>query len=148
MEVAVLLERRNEAFLLSALGPCLVLGLLGHLSFIAFSINEFNERASTALSLLIVVSALFSQVGYVLWCTKKFIPSERHNINKSSQIRKKILLPYSKFSSFPLPSTLQSFPSSLLPPVTSAVPFSLLSSLLFTLTSSNLCPGGGITFLP
>ncbi|KAK4326156.1 hypothetical protein Pmani_003302 [Petrolisthes manimaculis] len=61
VEVAVLLERRNEAYLLSALGPCLVLGLLGHLSFVAFSINEFNERASTALSLLIVVAALFSQ---------------------------------------------------------------------------------------
>nr|XP_053633552.1 glycine receptor subunit alphaZ1-like isoform X1 [Cherax quadricarinatus] len=63
MEVlmVMVLERRSEAFLLSAVGPCLVLGLLGHLSFLAFPLNHFSERANTSLSLLIVVAALFSQ---------------------------------------------------------------------------------------
>nr|XP_053633553.1 uncharacterized protein LOC128689372 isoform X2 [Cherax quadricarinatus] len=68
MEVlmVMVLERRSEAFLLSAVGPCLVLGLLGHLSFLAFPLNHFSERANTSLSLLIVVAALFSQV----WVTQ------------------------------------------------------------------------------
>ncbi|KAK7081473.1 hypothetical protein SK128_020039, partial [Halocaridina rubra] len=61
VELAILLERRGEAFLKSAIGPCLILGLLGHLSFLAFPVDEFNERASTSLSLLIVVASLFSQ---------------------------------------------------------------------------------------
>ncbi|KAK7077723.1 hypothetical protein SK128_013344 [Halocaridina rubra] len=61
VELAILLERRGEAFLKSAIGPCLILGLLGHISFLAFPVDEFNERASTSLSLLIVVASLFSQ---------------------------------------------------------------------------------------
>lgn len=59
---ALLFERKYEAYLLSAVGPCVVLGLLGHLTFVAYPLDQFNERATTALSLLIVVAALFSQV--------------------------------------------------------------------------------------
>ena len=61
VEMGLLLERRNGAFLLSSIGPCVVLLLLGHLSFIAFPLQQFTDRASTSLSLLIVVAALFSQ---------------------------------------------------------------------------------------
>ncbi|XP_066977831.1 uncharacterized protein [Macrobrachium rosenbergii] len=59
--VAVLIDRKSEAFFLTMLGPCIVLEMLGHLSFLAFPIDEFYQRASTSLSLLIVVASLFSQ---------------------------------------------------------------------------------------
>ncbi|XP_064108060.1 uncharacterized protein LOC135216610 [Macrobrachium nipponense] len=59
--VAVLIDRRSKAFFLTMLGPCIVLEMLGHLSFLAFPIDEFYQRASTSLSLLIVVASLFSQ---------------------------------------------------------------------------------------
>lgn len=61
VEMGLLLKRRSGAFLFSSIGPCVVLLLLGHLSFIAFPLHQFTERASTSLSLLIVVASLFSQ---------------------------------------------------------------------------------------
>ncbi|KAK8382002.1 hypothetical protein O3P69_015180 [Scylla paramamosain] len=66
VEMGLLLERRNGAFLFSSIGPCVVLLLLGHLSFVAFPLHQFTDRASTSLSLLIVVAALFSQMSSTL----------------------------------------------------------------------------------
>lgn len=70
VDFALLFERKFEAYLLSAVGPCVVLGLLGHVTFIAYPLHHFNERAATALSLLIVVAALFSQVCYFQRCIR------------------------------------------------------------------------------
>ncbi|XP_068233814.1 uncharacterized protein [Palaemon carinicauda] len=64
--IAVLIERKNKAFFLTMLGPCIVLEMLGLLSFLAFPIDEFYQRASTCLSLLIVVASIFSQSVSVL----------------------------------------------------------------------------------
>ncbi|XP_045138362.1 gamma-aminobutyric acid receptor subunit rho-3-like [Portunus trituberculatus] len=63
VKMGLLLTRRSGAFLLSSIGPCVVLLLLGHLSFVAFPLHQFTDRASTSLSLLIVVAALFSQMS-------------------------------------------------------------------------------------
>ncbi|XP_071547094.1 gamma-aminobutyric acid receptor alpha-like [Panulirus ornatus] len=56
-----MLKRHSEAFLLSVIGPCLVLCFLGHLTFVAYPLHKFDERTSTSVTLLIVVAALFSQ---------------------------------------------------------------------------------------
>ncbi|XP_050690041.1 uncharacterized protein LOC126982203 [Eriocheir sinensis] len=68
VEIGLLLQRRNGAFMLSSIGPCVVLALLGHLSFLAFPLHLFTDRASTSLSLLIVVAALFSQASHPNYC--------------------------------------------------------------------------------
>ncbi|XP_066977933.1 uncharacterized protein [Macrobrachium rosenbergii] len=64
--IAVMIRRRSEGFFLTTLGPCLVLEILGHISLVAFPVDEFYQRASTALSLLIVMASLFSQSVTIL----------------------------------------------------------------------------------
>ena len=56
-----LLERIYMSYLMTTFGPCIVLCGLGSVSMIAFKIDDFTDRITITLSLLIVVAALFSQ---------------------------------------------------------------------------------------
>ena len=56
-----LLKRIYMSYLMTTFGPCIVLCGLGSVSMIAFKIDDFTDRITITLSLLIVVAALFSQ---------------------------------------------------------------------------------------
>ena len=56
-----ILERIYLSYLMTTFGPCIVLCGLGSVTMIAFNIDNFTDRITVTLSLLIVVAALFSQ---------------------------------------------------------------------------------------
>ena len=57
-----LLERIYVSYLMTTFGPCIVLCGLGSVTMIAFELDNFTDRITITLSLLIVVASLFSQM--------------------------------------------------------------------------------------
>ncbi|XP_047737925.1 acetylcholine receptor subunit alpha-type acr-7-like [Hyalella azteca] len=62
LKIVVLLRRKYFSYLLTTFFPCIVLSLLGSLTMISFRLDNFQDRITVTLSLLIVVASLFSQV--------------------------------------------------------------------------------------
>lgn len=60
--VYMLLERVYNSYLLTTFIPCIVLCILGSITMIAFRPDNFTDRVTVTISLLIVVASLFSQV--------------------------------------------------------------------------------------
>ena len=62
VHINVMLIRRFESYLLTTFIPCLVLVILGQVTLTHFARDDFQDRITVTLSLLIVVASLFSQV--------------------------------------------------------------------------------------
>ncbi|KAG7168031.1 Glutamate-gated chloride channel-like 10, partial [Homarus americanus] len=61
--VYVLFTRKFIAYLLTTFLPCIVLCILSHLTLTHFQLDNFTDRITVTLSLLIVIASLFSQVS-------------------------------------------------------------------------------------
>lgn len=59
----LLFIRRFEAFLLTTFLPCIILCSLSQLTLTHFNIDDFTDRITVTLSLLIVIASLFSQMS-------------------------------------------------------------------------------------
>ena len=62
LNVVLLLTRRYDSYLYTTFLPCIILCVLGALTMIFFRIDDFSDRITVTLSLLIVVASLFSQM--------------------------------------------------------------------------------------
>ncbi|KAG7165243.1 Gamma-aminobutyric acid receptor subunit rho-1-like 3, partial [Homarus americanus] len=62
MNLRLLFFRRYEAYLLTTFVPCIILYLLSELTLTHFRLDDFTDRITVTLSLLIVIASLFSQV--------------------------------------------------------------------------------------
>ena len=62
VEINILLTRRFESYLLTTFVPCIILVILGQVTLTHFGLDDFQDRITVTLSLLIVVASLFSQV--------------------------------------------------------------------------------------
>lgn len=62
VDLKLLFYRRFEAYLLTTFVPCVVLYLLSQLTLTHFRLENFTDRITVTLSLLIVIASLFSQV--------------------------------------------------------------------------------------
>ncbi|XP_053648433.1 uncharacterized protein [Cherax quadricarinatus] len=66
MNFRLLFFRRYEAYLLTTFVPCIILYLLSELTLTHFRLDDFTDRITVTLSLLIVITSLFSQVNSTL----------------------------------------------------------------------------------
>ncbi|KAF2363276.1 Neurotransmitter-gated ion-channel ligand-binding domain [Trinorchestia longiramus] len=62
LRIHVLMKRKYFSYLLTTFLPCIILSVLGSMTMISFRLDNFQDRITVTLSLLIVVASLFSQV--------------------------------------------------------------------------------------
>ena len=58
----VMLSRRFESYLLTSIIPCIVLVALGQITLTHFGLDDFQDRVTITIALLIVIALFFSQV--------------------------------------------------------------------------------------
>lgn len=63
LTLKLLFVRRFEAFLLTTFLPCIILCALSQLTLTHFNLDDFTDRITVTLSLLIVIASLFSQMS-------------------------------------------------------------------------------------
>jgi len=61
INIFVLLRRRFQSYILTQFLPCFFLLILGNFTLLCFRIDDFADKITITLSLLIVVASLFSQ---------------------------------------------------------------------------------------
>ena len=62
LTIKIFFTRRYYSYLLTTFFPCVILYILGVLTMTSFKLDNFSDRITVTLSLLIVVASLFSQV--------------------------------------------------------------------------------------
>ncbi|ROT61371.1 hypothetical protein C7M84_020852 [Penaeus vannamei] len=63
LTLKLLFVRRFEAYLLTTFLPCIILCALSQLTLTHFNLDDFTDRITVTLSLLIVIASLFSQMS-------------------------------------------------------------------------------------
>lgn len=66
VKLQFLFNRRFEAYLLTTFMPCVLLCILAHITLTHFQLENFTDRITVTLSLLIVLASLFSQLSSTL----------------------------------------------------------------------------------
>ncbi|CAL4152825.1 unnamed protein product [Meganyctiphanes norvegica] len=68
----LLIRRASQTYLLTTFLPCSSLCILGQMTLTHFSIDNFSDRITVSVSLLIVIASLFSQVSSNLPSSDEF----------------------------------------------------------------------------
>ncbi|KAK3873063.1 hypothetical protein Pcinc_021897 [Petrolisthes cinctipes] len=63
VKLQFLFNRRFEAYMLTTFMPCVLLCILAHITLTHFQLENFTDRITVTLSLLIVLASLFSQLS-------------------------------------------------------------------------------------